>query len=61
MVTILPALRQVREDLVGLLGKAEVRRVCRELEHTWRARRLDPWTTLHLSCFTPRGVTTTAS
>ena len=48
MVTILPALRQVREDLVGLLGKAEVRRVCRELEHTWRERRLDPRTTLHL-------------
>jgi len=48
MVTILPALRQVREDLVGLLGKAEVRRICRELEHTWRERRLDPWTTLHL-------------
>ncbi len=48
MVTILPAPRQVREDLVGLLGKAEVRLVCRELEHTWRERRLDPWTTLHL-------------
>jgi hypothetical protein len=47
MVTILPALRQVREDLVELLERNEVERICRELEYTWRERRLDPYTTLH--------------
>src|SRR5689334_18628958 len=48
MVTILPALRQVREDLAELLERNEVERICRELEYVWRARRLDPYTTLHL-------------
>jgi hypothetical protein len=48
MVTILPALRQVREDLVELLERREVERICRELEYAWRDRRLDPYTTLHL-------------
>lgn len=48
MVTILPALRQVREDLAGILERNEVERVCRELEYRWRDRQLDPWTTLHL-------------
>lgn len=48
MVTILPALRQVREDLAGLLERQTVERICRELEYTWRERQLDPWTTLHL-------------
>jgi hypothetical protein len=48
MVTILPALRQVREDLAGLLDRTTVERVCRELEYIYRERRLDPYTTLHL-------------
>jgi hypothetical protein len=48
MVTILPALRQVREDLAGLLERKEVERICRELEYAWRERQLDPYTTLHL-------------
>ena len=48
MVTILPALRQVREDLAWLLERQEVDRACRELDYTWRDRRLDPYTTLHL-------------
>jgi len=48
MVTILPALRQVREDLAGLLERKQVERICRDLEHTWRERQLDPYTTLHL-------------
>jgi len=48
MVTILPGLRQVREDLAGLLERKEVERACRELGYAWRNRRLDPWTTLHL-------------
>ena len=48
MVTILPALRQVREDLAGLLERKEVERVCHALGYTWRERQLDPYTTLHL-------------
>lgn len=48
MVTILPALRQVREGLAGLLDRNEIKRICRELDYTWRERQLDPWTTLHL-------------
>jgi hypothetical protein len=48
MVSILPALHQVREDLAGLLARGEVERICRELEYTWRSRQLDPYTTLHL-------------
>lgn len=48
MVTILPALKQIRKDLVTLLDRAAVERICRELGHGWRARQLDPFTTLHL-------------
>lgn len=48
MVTILPALGQVRKDLVKLLDRTFVEQVCRELAHVWRARRLDPFTTVHL-------------
>ena len=48
MVTILPALRQVREDLVHLLDRKAVERLCEELGYDWRGRQLDPYTTLHL-------------
>ena len=48
MVTILPALRQVREDLVKLLDRSTVERLCDELGYRWRDRQLDPYTTLHL-------------
>jgi hypothetical protein len=48
MVTILPALGQVREDLVRLLDRATVERLCDEVGHRWRDRDLDPYTTLHL-------------
>lgn len=48
MVTILPAPRQVREDLVKLLDRSTVERLCHELGHRWRDRCLDPYTTLHL-------------
>ena len=48
MVTILPALRQVREDLVGLWDRTAVEQICRGLGYRWRDRRLDPYTTLHL-------------
>ena len=48
MVTILPALRQVREDLAGLLERDVVEQACRELDYRWRDRELDPYSTLHL-------------
>jgi len=48
MVTILPALGQVREDLVEFLDRKTVERICRDLGHAWRDRQLDPFTTLHL-------------
>jgi len=48
MVTILPALGQVREDLVKILDRKAVEEVCRALGYYWRDRQLDPWTTLHL-------------
>ncbi len=48
MVTILPALGQVREDLVNLLERAAVERLCDEVGHRWRDRDLDPYTTLHM-------------
>jgi hypothetical protein len=48
MVTILPALRQVREDLVGILNREAIERMCEAVGYHWRDRQLDPWTTLHL-------------
>ena len=48
MVTIIPALRQVREDLVNLLDRATVERLCQDVGYRWRDRELDPYTTLHL-------------
>ncbi len=48
MVTILPALGQVREDLLSLLDRTSVTQACRELGYRWRDRQLDPYTTLHL-------------
>ena len=40
MVTILPALRQVREDLVNLLDRATVERLCHDMGHP---SFLTPW------------------
>ena len=48
MVTILPALRQVREDLVKFLDRSTVESICSTLGYRWRKRGLDPWTTVHL-------------
>jgi len=48
MVTILPALRQLREDLVAMLDGPMVERVCREVDYHWREGPLDPFHTLHL-------------
>jgi hypothetical protein len=47
MVTILPALRQVREDLVRMLDRGFIERLCRELGYRWREGVLDPYNTLH--------------
>lgn len=48
MVTILPALRQVREGLVQLLDCSGIERLCRVLGYRWRSGLLDPFHTLHL-------------
>lgn len=48
MVTILPAVRQVREDLVTMLDEQAIAQLCQEVGYTWRQRRLTPWATLHL-------------
>lgn len=48
MVTILPALQQVREDLIDLLDRETVEQLCHEVGYRCRHRDLDPFTTLHL-------------
>ncbi len=48
MVSILPALGQVREDLVEILDRTAVEQICRELGYCWRDRHLSPWIMLHL-------------
>ena len=48
MVTIIPALEQVRKDLTKLLSREAVEQACREANYKWRKRRLDPTTTIHL-------------
>jgi hypothetical protein len=40
MVTILPALRQVREDLAELLDRTAVEQACRDVGYRWRDRQL---------------------
>ena len=48
MVSILPALGQVREDLVKVLDRSAIERICDEIGYRWRDRSLDPYATLHL-------------
>lgn len=48
MVTILPALRQVREDLETIFSRAFVEQACRDAGHSWRQRACGPFVTLHL-------------
>lgn len=48
MVTILPALGQVREDLVKYLDRTMIERLCEEIGYHYRKRDLDPYTTLQL-------------
>ena len=48
MVTILPRLRQVREDLAKHLDRGAVEQACRQAGHKWRTRKLCPFTLVHL-------------
>jgi hypothetical protein len=48
MVTIVPTLGQVREELVTLLDRVTIERLCQDIGHRWRDRDLDPYTTVHL-------------
>lgn len=48
MVTILPALRQVREDLAAILDRGAIERHCEAVGHRWRDRKLTPADVLHL-------------
>lgn len=48
MVTILPALRQVREDLGHVFSRTFIDQVCAQAGHRWRRRLCDPFTTIHL-------------
>ena len=45
---IVHALRQVKEDLAGVLSRGRIERVCHEAEYRWRRRVLDPFVTVHL-------------
>ena len=42
------ALRQVKEDLAGALGRERIEGICREVGYRWRRRVLDPFLTIHL-------------
>ncbi len=46
--SIVHALRQVKEDLAGVLSRERIERVCREAGYRWRQRVLDPFVTIHL-------------
>lgn len=48
MVSILRALRQIKDDLASHLSAAFVESICREVGYHWRDRLLDPVTTIHL-------------
>lgn len=48
MVSIMRALRQIKDDLATYLSAAFVESICREVGHHWRDRVLDPVTTIHL-------------
>lgn len=48
MVTILTALRQVREDLAHIFSRQLIEAVCTQAGHRWRRRVCDPFTTIHL-------------
>ena len=48
MITILPTLRQVREDLGEVFSRAFIEQVCVQAGHHWRRRVCDPFVTIHL-------------
>lgn len=48
MVSITHALARIKGDLSNLLGRSFIEPICRECQHTWRERLLDPVTLIHL-------------
>jgi hypothetical protein len=46
--SILAAVRQIKSELARFLTPSFIRRACAQVGHSWRNRRLDPVTTLHL-------------
>jgi Transposase DDE domain len=48
MASIASSLRRIKENPLGVLDRALVERVCREHNHHWRERELDPATTIAL-------------
>lgn len=42
------ALQQIRADIAAVLSPDVIRRLCKEVGHSWRERLLDPVTTIHL-------------
>jgi hypothetical protein len=48
MVNITRALDHVKQGLGTMVGRAVVKKACREVGHVWRDRLMDPWTTLQL-------------
>ena len=48
MATIGHALRQVKEQLDRFVTTEQIEQICRDHQHTWRKRLLDPATTIHL-------------
>ena len=48
MVTVDQALGGIGESLSSRLSAERIRRVCKEVGHTWRERELDPVKTVHM-------------
>jgi IS4 transposase len=45
---IIPVLHRLRQDLSAILSKDMIEEACRQARYRWRARRLDPVTTIYL-------------
>jgi hypothetical protein len=45
---IIPILTRLRQDIASCLAKETIETVCRQAEHSWRRRILDPATTIYL-------------
>src|SRR5438093_12297841 len=46
--TVMEALRHIKAELAALLDAPAILALCREVGYQWRARLLDPVTTVHL-------------